>query len=98
MRQKALRDNNDIPVFVKENGEYSYSFPENQIVEQSTIGERYRVYFFIPDKKETFIELSVLFQEKERALDFATEIYGYENFDLKCGLSGEVFEVEVHRV
>ena len=91
-----MRDSDGNTVFVKNNGEYSYTFPEENIVSREDFKE-YVVYFFIPCETERFgyIELSCTRQNKKDALKFASNIYGKE-IELTNSVKGEVFEVEVH--
>lgn len=93
--QTAMRDSNGKPVFVRNSGEYAYTFPENNIVDRDTqIPYNYTVYFFVPFG-DGYKELSYSTDKKQEALDFATGIYGKE-INLTKSVKGEVFEVEVH--
>jgi hypothetical protein len=94
MKQKPLKDSDNNPVFVKDTGEYSYTFPREHIVNRDTELSGYTVYFFVPNG-DSYRELSARFEKEEKALKFATNIYGKE-ITLTNSVKGIVFEVEVH--
>lgn len=97
MAKEAMRDANGTPVFARDDGQYATEFPEEHIVERANGDEsKYVVYGFVGDDGD-YEEGEFDFDDKDAALEFASDIYGSEDVD---GFSrdGEVFEVEVHHV
>lgn len=92
--KEAMRDKDGNPVFVKSNGEYSYEFPPENIVNRDIEREGFTVYFFV-SREDSYVELSHYTKNRQEALDFATDIYG-EEIEIIDDICGEVFEVEVH--
>lgn len=93
-----MRDSNGRAVFVQDDGAYTTEFPESNIVERTTTTEttKYKVYGFVGDHGD-FEEQEWEYDDKDNAVEFATELYGSDDVD-KFNRDGEVFEVEVHHV
>lgn len=97
MSETAMRDADDTPVFVRDDGSYAESFPAENIVRRADSEEtKFKVYGFVGDHGD-FEEVEWDYDTEEDALFHATHIYGRTDVTA-FSRDGEVFEVEVHEV